>query len=114
MSEVILPWPVKDLNPNSRLHWSKVAKAKQNYRKVCWALALNAKIKVSKTGDAPIHLRVTFFPPDKRGRDLDNMFAMMKSAFDGIADALKVNDKRFVFTIIVSHETNNAVKIELL
>lgn len=42
------------------------------------------------------------------------MFAMMKAAFDGIADALQVNDKRFVFTLAVSKETLGQVKVELL
>lgn len=114
MSEVILPWPPKELSPNARLHWSKVAKAKKSYRQISWALGLEAKIQASRTGDDPIHLGITFFPPDRRGRDTDNMFAAMKAGLDGIADALQVNDKRFVFTITVSKETKGQVKVELL
>jgi crossover junction endodeoxyribonuclease RusA len=112
--QVILPWPAKELSPNARLHWSKAAKAKKSYRQICWALALEAKIKVSKEGGDAIHLGVTFFPPDRRGRDTDNMFAAMKAGLDGIADALGVNDKRFVFTLAVSKETLGQVKVELL
>jgi len=41
---------------------------------------------------------VRFFPPSNRG-DTDGMFSACKSAFDGIADALGVNDRRFSFTI---------------
>ena len=114
MPEVILPWPPKELNPNARNHWAKTAKFKKSYRQICWALALEAKIKVSTTGGDSIHLGVTFFPPDRRGRDTDNMFAAMKAGLDGIADALQVNDKRFVFTLAVSKETKGQVKVELL
>jgi crossover junction endodeoxyribonuclease RusA len=45
--------------------------------------------------NSPIRLLVTFCPPDKRHRDRTNCEASMKSAFDGIADALGVNDRRF-------------------
>jgi crossover junction endodeoxyribonuclease RusA len=44
-------------------------------------------------GDIQIH--VTFYPPDNRG-DRINFPNRMKAYFDGIADALGVNDKRFV------------------
>ncbi len=46
-------------------------------------------------GDGKIAARITFYPPDKRHRDADNMVASIKSALDGIADALGVNDRRF-------------------
>lgn len=110
--QVILPWPPKELSPNARLHWSKVAKAKKHYRQICWALSSKARLKVCKEGD--IHLSVTFYPPDRRWRDTDNMFASMKAGLDGIADALQVNDKRFVFTLVVSKETLGQVKVEIL
>jgi len=38
---------------------------------------------------------VTFYPPDRRG-DRTNYPNRMKPYFDGIADALGVNDRRFV------------------
>jgi crossover junction endodeoxyribonuclease RusA len=47
-------------------------------------------------GDIP--LTVTFFPPDNRKRDRTNMEAAFKAGFDGIADALGVDDNRFVPT----------------
>jgi crossover junction endodeoxyribonuclease RusA len=112
--QVILPWPPKELNPNARNHWAKTAKFKKSYRQICWALALEAKIRVSTTGEDPILLGITFFPPDRRGRDTDNMFAAMKAGLDGVAEALQVNDKRFVFTLAVSKETKGQVKVELL
>jgi crossover junction endodeoxyribonuclease RusA len=48
---------------------------------------------VPETGD--IRLSVTFYPPDKRG-DRCNYPNRIKPYLDGIADALKVNDRRFL------------------
>lgn len=42
-----------------------------------------------------IAYRFSFFPPDRRARDEDNLIASMKSSLDGIAEALRVNDKNF-------------------
>ncbi len=45
------------------------------------------------TGDIPITF--TFYPPNNRG-DRTNFANRMKAATDGIAEALGVNDKRFL------------------
>ncbi|TCM30048.1 hypothetical protein [Novosphingobium sp. ST904] len=60
-----------------------------------WALAaaLAAKLDDPAPGDIPILVR--FYPPDRRG-DRTNFPNRMKPIFDGIAQALKVNDARFV------------------
>ncbi|WP_148649262.1 RusA family crossover junction endodeoxyribonuclease [Novosphingobium barchaimii] len=42
-----------------------------------------------------IEMTVTFYPPDRRHRDDDNMIASFKAARDGIADALGVDDRKF-------------------
>lgn len=90
---IILPWPDKSLSPNARLHWSKKAKAAKVQRQIAgWETVVSGH-KIIWEG--PIHLKITFYPPDMRCRDMDNLSASMKSAFDGIADALKVNDSRF-------------------
>lgn len=46
-------------------------------------------------GDGDILVRIDFYRPDKRGDRL-NFPNRMKPYFDGIADALQVNDSRFV------------------
>ena len=38
---------------------------------------------------------MVFHPPDRRARDVSNMFDMMKSAIDGVADGLGINDRKF-------------------
>jgi crossover junction endodeoxyribonuclease RusA len=92
---VFLPWPPKELSPNAALHWSKKVKKKKEYRTACWALTLEAKLEAPK-GSERFPIEITFYPPDKRHRDADNMVAAIKSGLDGVADALKVNDKRFL------------------
>ena len=45
--------------------------------------------------DGSIGYRCTFFPPDRRARDEDNLIASLKSSLDGIAQALRIDDKCF-------------------
>lgn len=90
---VSLPWPDKLLSPNSRVHWATKAKATKLAREYAWAVTLNA------TGPNPAFrrasVRMTFCPPDKRRRDLDNCISSTKAARDGIADALGIDDSKF-------------------
>lgn len=92
--EILLPWPPRDLSPNARVHWSVRSRAARLYRKACWALILASGIKVDWTG--PAHLWLNFYPPSRRHYDDDNLIASCKSGRDGIADALGINDGRFV------------------
>ncbi len=46
-----------------------------------------------ETGD--IRITFTFYPPNNRG-DRTNFANRMKAAIDGIAEALSINDKRFL------------------
>ena len=98
MIEVVLGWPPSDLSPNKRLHWAKLAAAKKQYRQKCNSVAKEQLKKYKKeTENIPerLVLEMTFIPPDKRSYDRDNLVARMKSGIDGLADALKINDKRF-------------------
>ena len=93
---ITLSWPPKELSPNTHCHWAVKAKAVKSYRNAAgWATKVSGeKVK----GDGAILLHVYFYPPSKRHFDEDNLIAMMKSGFDGIADGLGVNDKRFKIT----------------
>src|SRR4051812_11373764 len=94
MMELRLPWPPKELSQNARVHWSVKARATKSYRKAAWALALAAKLKAPTEGK--IYVQCVFQPPKNWSHgDEDNLLARMKAGFDGIADALKVNDSRF-------------------
>lgn len=86
---ISLPWPAKALSPNfrSRSHWPRT-RALATARTVAW-------VEVFQTKASGKLLTVTFNPPDKRARDLDNMIAATKAYQDGIADALGCNDSSF-------------------
>ena len=96
---IVLPWPDKRLSPNARLHWSKVPKAQaraDGTNATYDALGVGLREVRAKLAQMElIPLKVTFYPPDKRHRDEDNLVASLKSARDGIADALGVNDRKF-------------------
>ena len=104
-----LDWPVKELSQNSRCHWSVKAKATKAYRKACWALTKQAGIAIDWEGD--IHLWITFYPPNKRRIDDDNLIGRFKAGRDGIADALGIDDSRFRTHPWVSTETRPGGKV---
>lgn len=93
---VTLSWPDSRLSPNARLHWRNRAKVAKTAKSAAYYLARAAGAEAPASG--PIPLLITFYPPDNRARDMDNAIASMKSALDGLAEAMKVNDRRFVLT----------------
>lgn len=109
---VDLPWPPKELSPNARVHWSKKSKAAKSYRAACFLLAQQAKLTAPEA-TGRLHLWLSFFPPDRRHRDDDNMIAAFKSGRDGIADALGIDDKRFVCHPFVSDQTGGMVRVNV-
>jgi crossover junction endodeoxyribonuclease RusA len=91
---VELPWPPEALSPNARGHWSVKHRATKNYRKDCAILALIAKLK-APPGDDVFTIQVEFTPPGRYAYDRDNLLARFKAGADGLADAMKVDDRRF-------------------
>lgn len=110
--KVTLPWPPKDLSPNARVHWAVKSKAAKAYRAACYALCKEAKLQKPET-EGRLHLWIDFYPPDRRHRDDDNMIAAFKNGRDGVADALRVDDKRFICHPFVSNEIGGMVKISV-
>lgn len=110
-NEIILPWPPRLLSPNARAHWAARAKVSKAYMTECWALTLQSGVAVD--WDGTIHLWITFYPPDRRRRDDDNIIASFKSGRDGMARALKVDDVRFRTHPLVSDETGGVIKVRL-
>jgi hypothetical protein len=90
---IVLPWPPASLSGHVKGHWSGKSGEAAKHRLWAKQATLAAKIKVSKDGD--LVLRIRFTPPDNRG-DRMNFYNRVKSQIDGIADALGINDKRFV------------------
>ena len=91
-----LPWPDRTLHPNARVHWAKLANAKKAARADAYMLAVQAGAKGAKLPEGRLHLWIDFYPPDRRRRDDDGLLASMKAHRDGIADALGIDDSRFV------------------
>lgn len=94
---VTLPWPHKDLSPNARVHWRRKAPRVKVARNAALALAFEAGARKMTVSAAP-RISIEFCPPDRRRRDADNCMASLKASLDGIADALGVDDSRFIST----------------
>lgn len=90
---IVLPYPPVACSPNCRDRWSGIS-ARKAYRHECWAETLAAGIRLP--ADGPVRIHLDFFPPDRRSRDDDNAESSFKAGRDGIAQALRVDDARFV------------------
>lgn len=95
---VELPWPDPKLAPNRRngKHWTATHAAKGKRLADARLLTLTAMRQagyIPPTG--PLALTLTFCAPDRRRRDLDNLLAALKADFDGVAQALGVDDQLF-------------------
>lgn len=96
MNELVFMWPHRDLHPNSRVHWSRRAKASKGARALACLLAKGEGWKPSAAPEGRIHVWIDGYPKDRRRRDADGLLSSMKPYLDGIADALGVDDRRFV------------------
>lgn len=96
MNELLLPWPDRVLHPNVRVHWAKRAKAVKIARADAYVLAVQNGWRGLTLPEGPLHVWIDGYPPDRRRRDADGLLSSLKSAIDGIADALAVDDRRFV------------------
>lgn len=103
--ELVLPWPSKDLSPNGRVHWSRKAKATKHARQTAVVLAHEAGWRALQLPAGKLHLWVSFHQaPGKALPDDDNMLGRFKAYRDGIAQALGIDDKRFISHPVVSSE----------
>ena len=112
MQSVTLAWPHRDAHPNSRGQWSKRAKANKMMRRSAYYLAKGACLSAPADGGSSV--RLTFFPPDKRRRDLDGCLSASKAYLDGIADALGADDSRFALSLHMAEQTGGLVVVDIL
>lgn len=97
LPELVLPWPDRILHPNTRTHWAKRAKATKDARAVAYFYAVaEGWNSADLPAHGPIHVWLDGYANDRRRRDADGLLSSMKAAIDGIADALGVDDRRFV------------------
>lgn len=88
-----LPFPPASLSGHAKGHWRGKSGDTAKHREWARLATMEAKPCIPSEGDIVLH--VSFFPPDNRGDRL-NFCNRFKPYADGIADALKVNDKRFL------------------
>jgi Holliday junction resolvase RusA-like endonuclease len=95
--EIVLPWPERVLHPNARPHWSTKRKAVKQARHdaYCYAIAADWRPDTAWP-EGPLHIWIDGYPKDRRRRDADGLLSSLKAALDGIADAMGVDDRRFV------------------
>ena len=84
-----LSLPSGVLSPNWRGHWGKKSRAVKAARTEAHLEALNVlhELRVIKPLWAQAQVQAVFHFRDVRRRDRDNLLAMLKPTFDGIADA---------------------------
>ena len=101
-----LLWPDSRLNPNRKTHWG--TRARLNNDAKGWAI-LSVKAITLEQLDRSKKYRVSylFYPPDKHMRDLDNIEAACKSTFDGVAQALGIDDSQIK---LVDKQWGNVIK----
>jgi hypothetical protein len=90
---IVLPFPPASLSGHAKGHWRAKAAETKKHREWARLATLAAGVTVPPTGD--IRVRIVFIPPDRRG-DRTNFANRLKPALDGIAQALGVNDARFL------------------
>lgn len=88
-----LPFPPASLSGHTKGHWRSTSGIVARHREWARLATLAAKATAPARGD--IRVVTTFYPPDRRG-DRINFPNRMKPYFDGIAQAMGVNDSRFL------------------
>ena len=105
-----LPFPNPKLNPNrsSGDSW----KSSRKYRNMAYQTGyVQARVALESQTFEPspfYSIWITFYPPDKRHRDADNLHAAMKHYIDGICKVLEINDALFRKVTIAFGEVTNS------
>lgn len=90
MTDIILPFPDSRLSPNKRADRRWLTGARSIARATGFYAIKEAGVTVPDR--TPLHLYLTFSPPDNRRRDMDNLLAASKPTIDGMFDALGIDD----------------------
>ena len=90
---IVLPFPPASLSGHAKGNWHGKSAATKRQRETACERTSKAGVIAPVEGDIPIHFH--FVPRDRRG-DRVNFPIRIKAAIDGIADALGVNDSRFL------------------
>lgn len=91
-----LDFPSPDLFPNRTKgrHWGALHQKKKDARELAFFLTEQQSRGWVPSGGT-FEMTVVFQMPDRRKRDTDNLLAAAKSALDGMAQALEIDDFQF-------------------
>lgn len=90
---IVLPFPSSKLSGQHNAHHWVTRPVINEHRDWAKKATQEAKLTVPAEGDIALHIH--FVPPDRRG-DRCNFWNRCKPYIDGIAEALKLNDARFL------------------
>jgi crossover junction endodeoxyribonuclease RusA len=91
-----LPLPHPALSPNARVHYMRRAGLVKRAKGAAYMLALEALDGRDPPSWRGVRVSAVPWFPTGHTRDGDNFIASMKSALDGVASALGIDDSRFV------------------
>lgn len=99
--KIVLPFPPSSLSGHHDKHWRALQPVKKHWRTMAHDTVLDAvcETHIPAEGDIPMHIHFT--PPNNRG-DRWNYVNRCKPVIDGIADALGINDRRFLPSVSYS------------
>ena len=112
---VVLPLPPREVSPNARVHWAKKARAAKRYKisaELVTEMAIKEQGYPEGLGEFMIH--PIFYFPVRRRRDRDNLLASLKSAFDGVAQAMDIDDSQFAYVSPTIEYSKDDPRVELL
>lgn len=89
MTKIFLPWLDARLSPNKRIDRRALIGVKQDAKNLAMLITRDSRLVLLETD---LQIKITFCPPDKRRRDLDNLYATFKAYQDGIFEALTLDD----------------------
>ncbi len=114
MLKIEIPYPPRELSPNSRCHWSVKYRAAKQAKSDAYLATLAALRETPFTPGKTVQYRIIAHPKTKRRRDRDNLLASCKHEIDGIAQALGVNDCIFECTGVEWAECWPCPTVEIL
>lgn len=102
MNKIFFPWLDSRLSPNKRIDRRALIGAKRDAKNLAMLITRDSKLVLL---EADLQIKITFCPPDKRRRDLDNLYATFKPYQDGIFEALRMDDSLIDRVILQRGET---------
>lgn len=91
-----LPFPDSRLSPNGRRDRRGLTAVRAIARNIGYVETMVSGLRFPDR--TPLHLFLTFYPPDNRRRDGDNLIGAFKSYQDGIFRALGIDDSNVKLT----------------